>query len=524
MDFISLENDVAGLVQSYESKSENGEDILTFTGVELKGLTARRIVFPADGKAYLHYANKSPEYIINALISNSLVAPSDSSRKVYGSIAPYQESATRITYDGRYQNLEEEIETLATTYNIGWCASIENGAIVWKIWHGVDRTAGQSKNNRMILDYEYGTMNNSSLNVENLVPNYMIIAGRGEGENRETATIDKEKSNIERIETFVDARDIEDNSLLTQRGEQKLSEYGDNTNYTATLSNQAVHQYRIDYELGDIGTIRDKSLHTHIDYRITQLEEVYEDNQFYLNLTFGYDKKTLKDAVKRMTNKQNSLFAAEGIPNIPLATGTTEGLVSTTEQTLGGKKIFENGIEVKTSFDYSAIQNDNTEGNKYVWFGEGGTPTRNSGLSYNPANNILNVGSISGTASKLTTARDITIGKKTNTFDGSSNVSWTLAEMGVSPRVKQGGFTLSANGWTQDTAPYRQEVDCDFVKSGEVVIFRPGMGYTAEKMNAFTQAQIQIYSISNGKVYFWAYGTKPTTDLRIAITDFGTSA
>ena len=96
--------------------------------------------------------------------------------------------------------------------------------------------------------------------------------------------------------------------------------------------------------------------------------------------------------------------------------------------------------------------------------------------------------------------------------------------MGASPRVKQGGFTLSANGWTQDTAPYRQEVDCDFVKSGEVVIFRPGMGYTAEKMNAFTQAQIQIYSISNGKVYFWAYGTKPTTDLRIAITDFGTSA
>ena len=41
-----------------------------------------------------------------------------------------------------------------------------------------------------------------------------------------------------------------------------------------------------------------------------------------------------------------------------------------------------------------------------------------------------------GTATKLQTARAITIGNKSNTFDGSGNVSWTLAEIGAEPIAK----------------------------------------------------------------------------------------
>lgn len=312
MDFISIGEDKAGLVQHYEDTIEDGEHTLTFSGVELKGLASRRIIIPPAGEAYETFTKSSPEYVIANLLTNQLLNPTVENRKIAGTLLEYAQSTTKIRYDGRYQNLEEEIEMLATAYNVGWCAYISDNVIKWKIWNGVDRTAAQTTNNRMILSYDYGTMNNSSLTIEDQVPTYMVIAGQGEGVDRAIAIIDKEKSALTRIETFLDARDIKDDSLLPQRGEQNLAEYGDEINYTATLSNQAANQYRNDFDLGDIGTIKDDKIENDLDYRITAIEEVYEENQLSINMTFGYDKNQLKDAIKRMNNKRDSLLALEG--------------------------------------------------------------------------------------------------------------------------------------------------------------------------------------------------------------------
>lgn len=64
--------------------------------------------------------------------------------------------------------------------------------------------------------------------------------------------------------------------------------------------------------MGDIGTIKDDKIENDLDYRITAIEEVYEENQLSINMTFGYDKNQLKDAIKRMNNKRDSLLALEG--------------------------------------------------------------------------------------------------------------------------------------------------------------------------------------------------------------------
>ena len=311
MDFISLGENVAGFVQHYEDTINDGVHTVTYTGIELKGLAERRIVIPASGEAYQHYYNKEPEYIIAELLDKQIINPTDTSRRIYGKIAPYTSYHSGITYDGRYQVLSEEIIELATAYDIGWCASIEDSAIVWKIWNGVDRTAGQTENNRMMLDYGYGTMNNSTLTVENTVPTYMIVAGQGEGAERAIEELNNGATGLSRIETFLDARDIEDDTLLPQRGQEKLAEYGDNSSYTATLSNQAIQQYRTEFDLGDIGTIRDEKLDGSLDYRITSIEEVYEEHQIMINVVFGYDKNTLKDSIQRMNSKRDALLAVE---------------------------------------------------------------------------------------------------------------------------------------------------------------------------------------------------------------------
>ena len=51
-----------------------------------------------------------------------------------------------------------------------------------------------------------------------------------------------------------------------------------------------------------------------------------------------------------------------------------------------------------------------------------------------------------GTATKLATARTITIGSTGKTFDGSANVSWTAAEMGVLPMTgNTGAYSMTGN-------------------------------------------------------------------------------
>ena len=55
-----------------------------------------------------------------------------------------------------------------------------------------------------------------------------------------------------------------------------------------------------------------------------------------------------------------------------------------------------------------------------------------------------------GTATKLATARNITIGNKTNSFDGSANISYSLADIGALPLT--GGTISGGSGLTVTTA------------------------------------------------------------------------
>lgn len=72
----------------------------------------------------------------------------------------------------------------------------------------------------------------------------------------------------------------------------------------------------------------------------------------------------------------------------------------------------------------------------------GGTTRYYTGASYfsfTESNNTITAGTFAGnatTASALQTARTLTIGSTGKTFNGSANVSWTLAEIGAAPTTK----------------------------------------------------------------------------------------
>ncbi len=320
MDYISMGNGVAGFVEQLESNVGENNQII-YTGGELKGITSSRIIMPPTNQAYLHI-KKNPALVILDILNTQLVETEDNSRVIPNTridTAIEVDETQKIEFDGRFGNVYEEIATIASTYNIGWQADIvpladnpQYAEIVFSVYSGIDRKQSQSINSRFILSYSNDNINQSNYQYLNSIPTTALVAGQGEGVERQTYLLGNAAEGLKRKEIYVDARDIEDNTLLPQRGAEKLAEYGEPNSYQITLSQNLVKQYHSAFELGDIGTINDDLLDLVIDFRLTEITEIYESDDLRLEVVCGYDKKDLGSAIKRSSGNTQTLLKVEG--------------------------------------------------------------------------------------------------------------------------------------------------------------------------------------------------------------------
>lgn len=112
---------------------------------------------------------------------------------------------------------------MATAYGIGWYADIENGAIVFHITHGMDRTKNQSTNDKLVVSYERDGILSSTYSKNRIKPKTALVAGQGEGVDRTLVLLGDSETDIDRHELYIDARDIDDADQLTNRGVEKLA-------------------------------------------------------------------------------------------------------------------------------------------------------------------------------------------------------------------------------------------------------------------------------------------------------------
>lgn len=320
MDYISMGNGVCGVVEQLES-NVGSNNTITYKGSELKGITSSRIIMPPAGKAYLTI-KKNPALVILDILNSQIADCADPNRnipnvRIDSSIEV--DTAQKIEFNGRFSNVYDEIADIATAYNIGWYAAIEQkqsnsqyAEIVFYVYSGVDRKKNQSTNSRFILSYSNDNIEQSNYQYIDTIPNTALIAGQGEGTDRKTYIINNTSAGLGRKEVYIDARDIEDDSLLPQRGKEKLAEYGEANSYQITLSRSLSKQYHSAFELGDIGTIQDDILDLSIDFRLTEITEIYESDDFRLEVVCGYDKKDLGSAIKRSNSNTQTLLKIEG--------------------------------------------------------------------------------------------------------------------------------------------------------------------------------------------------------------------
>lgn len=112
--------------------------------------------------------------------------------------------------------------------------------------------------------------------------------------------------------------DEEYNLLLTEKGNETLSFCQEAKTFNGSINPNSNMEYRVDYDLGDIVTQLNNEWGVELDARITEIEEVYENKEMELNITFGNDVPTLIDKIKQLGRSSSGSggFTSAAISNI----------------------------------------------------------------------------------------------------------------------------------------------------------------------------------------------------------------
>ena len=195
------------------------------------------------------------------------------------------------------KNLLTVLQAMAKAGGLGFrvYAAPEEQTLYFEVYEGVDRTEGQEDNTRVTFSDVYFNIDKPHYTEnEANYKNYAIVCGAGEGMNRTIVEVDRTNGE-DRRELLVDARDLSQGeqtdaqyaAVLTQRGNDKLDEHNRIQSFEAGIKSSSQFRYTVDWNLGDIVTGKQTEWGVAMDQRVTEVEEVYENDAITVTPTLG---------------------------------------------------------------------------------------------------------------------------------------------------------------------------------------------------------------------------------------------
>ncbi|MFS1513623.1 siphovirus ReqiPepy6 Gp37-like family protein [Chengkuizengella sp. SCS-71B] len=297
---IVLSSNKVGVIRHREMKQESTEQLL-IKGYSLQGVLNRRIIIPPMGEAY-DKIQTNAETVLKHYVSNNAVEPVNSSR-VFPNliIAEDKQLGSVIDWQSRYKNLAEELEGISFSSGLGWDIVLDLQQQKWsfEVFEPKHKTASQSELPPVIFSAHFDNIKSHTF-IDSAIgyKNTAFVGGQGEGASRMIVEMG-ESLGMERLETFIDARDLEEAASLKTRGNQKLQEMQKIFSFEAEILTHGPFEYEKDWDLGDIVTIQDRKLGITLDTSISEVKEIYESDGFRLDVTFGNHVPTLIDKIKK---------------------------------------------------------------------------------------------------------------------------------------------------------------------------------------------------------------------------------
>lgn len=274
------------------------------------------------------------EEIIEQMMNNNFINPQDIKRKIdFIKFEKYNLSGESKKVQNTGGTVEEAIESVLLVEDKGFSFEPEIAKynedtgnltnvsnFILKILEPVDRSFNNKENNNPIV-FSVDLNNLEELSFEEDGSDYKnlgIVAGAGEGEERiilEVGALDL--SGIDRQEVYIDARDlsktkyennieviIPDNEyqeMLNSRGNERLKDYELFLDLDGKIvtQGQTVNNYGKDYFLGDYVTVIDNELGYMVNAQITEFKKTISNGTEKNDLTFGYQRESLRKILKK---------------------------------------------------------------------------------------------------------------------------------------------------------------------------------------------------------------------------------
>ena len=301
------DSDEAGYIEYINiSLDRLGQETIKARGRLMPGYLGRRIVWGTER------LTGGAEAAIRSLVANHAIEPTDPARAIpLLELGAHNGLLPTVNIQTSYSNLLETVENISAASNLGFRGRIDraNKKIVFDVFEGLDRTAGQPVNAPAIFSTDFeNVLEQSYVDSLNDFRNVGLVAGAGEGEDRAITTAGT-ASGLARHEKYIDARDIaqenltveEYTELLQGRGMLKLSEYEEIKSFGSKINLNGNLIYKSDFDLGDVVTCMSRRWGVAVDTRITEVEETYE-NGLSVNVSFGNSMPTITEKIKRAVN------------------------------------------------------------------------------------------------------------------------------------------------------------------------------------------------------------------------------
>lgn len=289
-----------GIIRHKEIKTnEQGEEILIVKGYTLGAITKQRITIPPENQS-TDTIEVDAETVMKHYVKRNCLDISGMEFPML-MIAENKNRGPTLKWQSRYKNLEEELESISRLTNIGWHIYPDFNLKRWifDIYNGRNLSVNQNINPPVIFSPQFDNVKSQEY-VDSLVDfgNFAIVAGQGEGIDREVITVGSDATGLDKHIIFVDARDLENSADLPRRGETKLNEHKRVITFQSQILPEGPFKYEKDWNLGDIATVKNKDWGVTMDTRITEVTETYEAGGFKLNVTFGESLPTITEKIK----------------------------------------------------------------------------------------------------------------------------------------------------------------------------------------------------------------------------------
>lgn len=290
-----------------------GSEQITATGCELKYILRWRISYPPTGQDR-YIMRDAAETVIKTFVNDQCGSAAPAARQFpLFAVNADQSRGSEYLISARYSVVADELIDCAWASGLSWRVNLDLSTkqYVFEIYEGLDRTAAQAVNPRVIFSPKYDTVQSAQIKTSDLTyRSLMVVGGQGVGAARTIvlAHSGTEPTGLARREQWVDARDLSATPDLAARGAQKLIEYSNQNFFTGKALPYSAVQYRTDYDLGDVVTM--SAFGETTDVRVASAREAWVHNRYDIELGFGRPHPTITTRVAKNQNETSSILNA----------------------------------------------------------------------------------------------------------------------------------------------------------------------------------------------------------------------